>query len=246
MTRRAARFVCVLLAVLAIACAPGDARTASTSTPGPTAAIVTTTPTASPTPQLVRVNIRASRLAIPTLNLDAPVGASQVVPDTSTVPPGCPAPPPGQETFTVPDQGIVTPADAIEGLENKAWIFGHSRWQNVPGLFFRLQDMSPGDELFVDGIDRTTGAPVGHRRFVVDGIYLADIPSGGKLVTAASPSQIPAEPVVILQTSVREDGVGKQWLLDQQKVLAKSRNVVQGDLNDYCKYLLLFVFARAS
>ena len=199
-----------------------------------------------PTSSTARVDIRAARLTIPALNLDAPVGTSDASPDTSTPPPGCPAPPPGQETFTVPNHGIVTPAEHFDGLENKAWIFGHSRWQNVPGLFYGLQDLNRGDELFVDGIDRESGAPITRRRFVVDNIYLADIASGGDLVTADTASEIPAAPVVILQTSAREDGVGKQWLLDRSKVTAKAVNVVEGDLNDYCKYLLLFVFAKAG
>ena len=103
-----------------------------------------------------------------------------------------------------------------------------------------------GDELFVDGVDRRTGEQITRRRFVVDGIYLTDIDSGEKLVTGGSPAEIPAKPVVILQTSVREDGANKQWLLNQQKVVAKSRNLIEGDVNDPCKYLLLFVFAQSS
>ena len=94
----------------------------------------------------------------------------------------------------------------------------------------------------MEGTERTTGAAVARKRFVVDGIYLTDIYSGGDLVAG----EMPAKPTVILQTSVREDGGGKAWLLDQQKVTAKARNLVQGDVNDRCKYLLLFVFARAS
>ena len=57
---------------------------------------------------------------------------------------------------------------------------------------------------------------------------------------------VAAKPVVILQTSVREEGAGKQWLLNQQTVLSRAQNVIEGDINDPCKYLLLFVFARAS
>ncbi len=140
----------------------------------------------------------------------------------------------------------MTPVDAIEGLENKAWIFGHSRWLGQPGILFSLQDLNVGDELFVDGVDRTTGERLAGRRFVVDGLYLTDIESGGRLVTAGSAAEVPAKPVVVLQTSVREDGAGKQWILDQQTVMAKSRNLVEGDLNDPCKYLLLFVFAQAA
>ena len=199
-----------------------------------------------PTPQPIRIDIRASRLAIPALGIDAMVQGSQVAPDTSPPTPGCPPTPPGSTTFTVPEQGIATPVEEIEGLENKAWIFGHSRWQGQPGVFFRLQDINVGDELFVDGVDRRTGERITHRRFVVNGLYLTDIDAGGKLVTAESPAEIPAKSLVILQTSVREDGANRQWILNQQQVVAKSRNLIEGDVNDPCKYLLLFVFAQAS
>ena len=131
-------------------------------------------------------------------------------------------------------------------MENKAWIFGHSRWQGRPGVFLRLQDISLGDELFVDGKDRTTGALVLHQRFVVDGLFLTDLSSGDRLITAKDLSEVPARPMVYLQTSVREDGPGKQWILNQAKLMAKSRNLVEGDLNDPCKYLLLFVTAHAE
>lgn len=218
----------------------------ATATATPKATAVPTPQPTPPSPQLGQAGIRASRLAIPALGIDAAVQASQVILDTSPTTPGCPPTPPGQETFTVPEQGIATPVTAIAGLENKAWIFGHSRWLGAPGLFYRLQDINVGDALFIDGVDRTTGERLAGRRFVVDALYLTDIESGGRLVTADSAAEIPAKPLVILQTSVREDGAGKPWILDQQTVMAKSRNLVEGDLDDPCKYLLLFVFAQAS
>lgn len=113
-------------------------------------------------------------------------------------------------------------------------------------MFLSLQDLNVGDELFIDGIDRKTGGQVTQRRFVVEGLYLADIDSGGKLVTSGSPAATPAKPVVILQTSAREDGANKQWILNQQKVTSKSHNLIEGDVNDPCKYLLLFVLTQAS
>lgn len=248
-----APFALLLAAVLG--CAAGRTSETPLALPSPTVSPTTSNATSKatatpqptpPSPQLGQAGIRASRLAIPALGIDVAVQASQVILDTSPPTPGCPPTPAGQETFTVPEQGIATPVAAIEGLENKAWIFGHSRWLGAPGVFYRLQDINVGDELFVDGVDRTTGERLAGRRFVVDGLYLTDIESGGRLVTAESAADIPARPVVILQTSVREDGAGKQWILDQQKTLAKSRNLVEGDLNDPCKYLLLFVFAQAS
>jgi hypothetical protein len=194
----------------------------------------------------LRHDIKATRLTIPVLNIDAQVQPSRTVPDTTVAPPGCPPRPPDQDTLTVPNQGIATPTDNLEGFENKAWIFGHSRYQGTAGIFFSLQEIYPGDELFIDGVDRATGEQVTHQRYVVDGIYLADTFSGDKLITNDGPASIPKQPMVILQTSVREDGAGKQWILNQQKLLAKAKNVVEGDLNDPCKYLLLFVFASPA
>ena len=249
MLRRAAGLPALLLLAFALGCTAADAPAAETpavartATPNATATPTASSPTPTPTPAPERLDIRASRLAIPSLGIDAPVQDSRIIPASTYPPtPGCPAPPPDEETFTVPNQGIATPIEAIEGLENRSWIFGHSRWQNTPGLLYSLQDINLGDEVFVEGTERTSGARVPRRRFVVDGIYLTDIDSGGTLVGG----EMPAKPTVILQTSVREDGGGKAWLLDQQKVTAKARNLIEGDVNDRCKYLLLFVFARAS
>ncbi|MEI6136974.1 MAG: hypothetical protein WCQ48_06115 [Chloroflexota bacterium] len=246
---RARRVSHVLLMALAVACSACGPRQAPSPRESPTAtasASPTSTAVASPTPRPVPVDIRVTRLAIPSINIDSPVQGSQVVPSTSVPTPGCPARPVGEETFTVPNYGIVTPEGVVEGLAGKSWIFGHSRWQNQPGILYSLQDISVGDELFVDGVDRGTGQPVAHRRFVVDGIYLTDIDSGGEVVAKAGASTAAPKPVVILETSVREDGANKQWLLNQQKVLTRARNVIDGDVNDPCKYLLLFVVAQSS
>jgi hypothetical protein len=236
-----------ILVTLSSACGGG----ASSSGSGAGAPDVATEPPAtatapaSPTPPpLVLRNIRPTRLQIPSLGIDARVQESHTIPDTSVAPPGCPQRPPGQETLTVPSSGIATPAEMIDGLENKAWIFGHSRFGGVAGTFLGLQDLNIGDELFIDGVVRETAELLTHKRFVVDSIYLADTDSGEKLINASSPADIPRDPIVILQTSVREDGQGKQWILNQQKVLGKAVNRVDGDYNSYCKYLLLFIFAK--
>jgi hypothetical protein len=183
---------------------------------------------------------------IPALAIDSPVQLSQVIPNTSPPTPGCPPPPPGSETFTVPNRGIATPEAAIPGLEQKAWIFGHSRWQNVPGLFGRLEDVNVGDTLYIDGADRHTGAAFAQLPFVVDALYLSDIESGGDLIFSARSEVSPPAPLVILQTSARESGANKSWLLNRDTVTAKARNAVVGNVDDPCKYLLLFVFARSS
>ena len=242
-----------LLALLAVGCGAADSpaappsATQPTSTPTP---VPTSTPTPTPTstatptaePESVAWDTRVDRLAVPALGIDSEVSGSHVVPDTSQAPPGCPAPPPGQETLTVPADGIATPEAALEGIENTAWIFGHSRWRGQPGLFHALQDINVGDELLIDGMDRRTGERVTGQRFAVEGIYLADKESGAELVGAERSSG----PTLILQTSVRETGADARWLLDQEQVLSRASNVVDGDLGDPCKYLLLFVIAAAS
>jgi hypothetical protein len=232
------------LAILLAACGSGSAD--PTATPEPTLTRPTEVPTAlpSPTPEVVRQDIRASHLTIPALGIDSDVQLSQTISYVYTPPPGCPGKTEDTDTLTTPNQGIATPQDDIDGLENKAWIFGHSRWQGTPGVFSNLEDLDPGDEVFVDGVDRATGEELSHERFVVNGLYLADTDSGEDFLTATKPEDVPAKPEVVLQTSVREDGAGKQWILDQQTLLAKARNIVQGDLSDPCKYLLLFVTAQ--
>jgi hypothetical protein len=190
-------------------------------------------------------DIRVTRLQIPLLAIDAEVYPAQVIPDTRVATPGCPAFPPGGTTWSVPSRGIATPQDAHEGLENTAWIFGHSRWQGTPDLFFALQDLSVGDELTANGVNRQTGETVSGQRYRVEALYLSDTTSGGAIVYAGSPEEIPAVPTIVLQTSVRERGEGRPWILDRETLLAKADIVVDGDLDDPCKYLLLFVVARA-
>jgi len=184
---------------------------------------------------------------VPSIDIDADVQGSQTIPYVYVPPPGCPDRDSEEtETVTVPNQGIATPEDVLDGLENKAWIFGHSRWLGAPGLFLSLQDLDIGDEIVIDGTDRATGEELTGLRFVVDGLYLADTDSGESIINAEDPDDVPRQPVVILQTSVREDGPGKSWILDQQGLLAKVTNTVEGDLDDPCKYLLLFVTASPA
>ena len=115
----------------------------------------------------------------------------------------------------------------------------------MPGLFFTLLGIELGDELFVDGLDRLTGDPIDGARFVVSGIYLADRIGGAPLVSGNRIGP-PGTPLVILQTSVRETGPNRPWILDRETVLEKAENVVEGDLDDPCKYLLLFVVAEQA
>ena len=246
-----ARVACgcgLLLALLVAGCGGSDAPTAPSLIAAPIAS-ATASPTvgAEPpaTPRSVTWDLRVTHLTIAALEIDTEVSRSQRIPDASVPPPGCDPPPAGQETLTVPADGIATPEEALAGLEHKAWIFGHSRWQAQPGLFHALQDIAIGDEILVDGVDRRTDEQLIRQRFVVEGIYLADKESGADLVTADVAAEIPATPTLILQTSVREAG-RTNWLLDRGSVLARAHNLVDGDLEDPCKYLLLFVIARAA
>ncbi|GMU41180.1 MAG: hypothetical protein AMXMBFR23_20460 [Chloroflexota bacterium] len=229
---------------LTVACGASDAAPV-TATPAITP-VATPSPSPDPTEEATEVvpvpDIRVTRLRIPSVGIDAPVGESQVVPNDAPPPPGCDPAPPGQTTLTVPPQGIVTPVDSFDGLEGRAWLFGHSRWQGEPGLLFALADLRAGDELVVDGVDRQTGEAVLDQRYVVEGIYLADRDSGRALVTG----EAAAAPSVILQTSVRESGEGRPWIFDREALTASASNLVEGDLDDPCKYLLLFVVARAA
>lgn len=246
----------IVLGALLSACGRSEERpsastpsVATSETPAATATATVTAsaaPSATPTAEAIRQDLRATRLTIPSLGIDVDVQRSEVIPDTTQPGPGCPATPASQQTLTVPSQGIATPEMGFDGLENKAWIFGHSRWQGEPGVFFALQDINIGDELFVDGVDRQTGEVITDQRYIVDALYLSDRTSGGALITAATPEDIPLRPTVILQTSVRETGPDRPWILDEATLRAKATNAIEGDLDDPCNYLLLFVMATAG
>jgi len=251
MLRRLALFASVCLALFSASCGGDETAPSPTTATEATATAVppTVEPTPAPTatPTVVRQDIRPTRLTIPALGIDQPVAVSQTVPYVYVPEPGCPpAPPDDDTTLTVPNQGIATPAELLDGLENKAWIFGHSRWLGVPGVLFALHDLDVGDELYIDGIDRASGAAVEDKRYVVEGLYLSDVDTGGPFLTNDDPSEIPAAPQVVLQTSVRERGAGRAWILDRAKLTAKAKNIIAGEVDDPCRYLLLFVVATAS
>jgi len=239
---RAVLLTVLALAALGSACSSEDAsrRTPPEDPPASPTRTPKLADTATPTP---RLEIIADRLVIPSLGIDSPVQKGETVPYRDIPPPGCPGLPEDTTTVTVPAQGIATPADEQEGLENKTWIYGHSRWLGAPGLFFRLSELKPGDEVLVDGVVRESGNPARQQRYVVNELYLTDKESGEKLLTAHDQSEIPGTPVLYLQTSVRETGGGKPWILDRPTLLATATNLVEGNLDDPCKYLLLFVKA---
>ncbi len=90
------------------------------------------------------------------MQVDAPVYTVGV--DHYEGPAGCPPKQvSGPSIRQTTDLGIATTDVAIPGVENKAHVFGHSRWQGVQGVFFAIQYLSDGDKILVDGIDRNTG-----------------------------------------------------------------------------------------
>lgn len=225
--------------LLVLGCSDESSDPVRTRSPAAAVApIVAATSTASPSPVSTPArSLLVTHLVIPALGIAADVEASGLVP-AGAAPPGCPPVEPGTETFAVPARGIATPAEPIDGVV--AWIFGHSRWQGDPGLFSSLIDLARGDELLLDGADRDSGDVVNGRKAVVESLYLVDMQSGRQLLADLadeSPSR------VILQTSVREHGPGRPWIFDRDTVLARTTNLVAGDLDDPCRYLLLFVVA---
>ena len=46
--------------------------------------------------------------------------------------------------------------------------------------------------------------------------------------------------------NVCSGGGGRPWILDRELLLSKAENIVEGDLDDPCKYLLLFVTASSG
>ncbi len=73
-----------------------------------------------------------------------------------------------------------------------------------------------------------------------------DVDAASAFLRAQSPEQIPPRPILVLQTSARENGQGKEWILDRPTVLAKATNLVAGDLEDPCRYLSLWVVAEPT
>ena len=237
------------LFLLSVACGSGgdggSGVTISQTTPEvktPLPPTATPLPPPTPTPVIVRRDIFADHLVIPSLKIDSRVQPSETIPYVDRPLPGCPGDTKNTETVVVPTSGVATPAKGEDGLENKAWIFGHSRYLGAPQTFLALQNINIGDEVILDGTDRQTKARLTNQRFIVNRIYLTDVDSGGELLGADSIEQMPHIPQVILQTSVRESGPGKQWILDRAQLTAKAKVQLDGDINDPCKYLLLFVF----
>lgn len=138
----------------------------------------------------------------------------------------------------VPNHGVVTPGPRILSMENKVWIMGHSSWQGVPQDMFSLQNINIGDEVILDVQDRESREPYNNVRFTIQDLVVTDISGGGKLLNNGE--EAPIFPYLMMQTSVRENGEGKKWILDRDLLMSKARIFIEGSIDDPSKYLLLF------
>lgn len=158
----------------------------------------------------------------------------------------------GESDLRDDSKGVFTPKDNLLGLENKSWIFGHSSHQYVPGkhtpdLLYDLADLNIGDEIYIDGVDRENKFDLGRLRYVVSRIVLID--KSGALHVLGNPNgKIPNVPRLLIQTSVRQDKPGADWLppIPKEVLEKKAEVIVEGDIDDPAKYLLLFVMANLS
>jgi len=141
---------------------------------------------------------------------------------------------------SVPDVGIATPPPKIDNLPRVTWVYAHSFINGEKGTFVNLNHLSVGDQIFINGHDEEGRADVYNYTYEVGGFFLADKESGGKLASEFNKSE--EGEILLLQTSVRENG-SKKWLIPKNEILGKAINVVEGDLEDPSRYLLLFVIA---
>lgn len=142
-----------------------------------------------------------------------------------------------QKVPVVSDHGGVTPDFKVLSMENKIWIFGHSSWQGVPQDLYRLQDINKGDEVVIDVQERETQKRYDNLKFTIQDLVLTDTDGGTDLLNSG---EAPIFPYLMMQTSVREDGVGKKWILNRDLLMSKARVLIEGDIDDPTKYLLLF------
>src|SRR4051794_31159570 len=102
------------LSVLASACGSGGdsspgvtiSLTAVPEAATPAAPTATPLPPPTPTPVIVRRDIFADHLVIPSLKIDAPVVPSQTIPYVDTPLPGCPGDTKSTDTLVVPTSGV--------------------------------------------------------------------------------------------------------------------------------------------
>lgn len=142
--------------------------------------------------------------------------------------------------LSVPDFGIATPPEGIDNLPNVTWIYGHSSYKGEKGIFASLDRLEIGDPVYLDGRIEGSSQKFKGIRFLVDNFYLADKESGRKLT--AHINNTSEKPVLLMQTSVREDK-SQKWLFKKEDIISKTTNTIDGDVDDPDKYILLFVSA---
>jgi hypothetical protein len=141
------------------------------------------------------------------------------------------------------DGSIATNENTHPNLDNVLWLFAHSRVKGERKPFYALQYINIDDEIVIDAEDRNTKEAYINLTFKVDKMYLADRESAERLLNHVPPHETPRQPILLLQTSVRQEW-DTNWILDPQNLQPKAENLVGGDINDLSKYLFLFVTSR--
>jgi hypothetical protein len=133
-----------LSACLLLACCSGGAAPPAAGPPPAAPAQVMSTPPLAATPPV--------RIRIPAIDVDSAVIGLGLQPDG---------------TLQVPADGSVAgwfTGAPTPGEHGPAVIAAHVDWNHAPGVFFRLRDLEPGDEVAVDRADGSTAT------FVVFGV----------------------------------------------------------------------------
>lgn len=145
----------------------------------------------------------------------------------------------GKFTIKVPDLGLATPADDVLP-NNISWIFAHSyfitKGERRPGTLNPLPGIKRGDVLMIDANNRETGKLESGLNYEVDKLLLTD-KDGGEILLHRTFS---SAPLLYVQTSIREEGEGKEWLYDRKMIEDQAEVQIEGDIDDPGKYLLLF------
>ncbi len=189
---------------------------------------VTPSPSLTPRPAEVRLDVLPTALRVPALGIEAPVLPAQTAPGTG-----------GNYEILVPESGLVSPNHLIgDHSINTVWILGHSRWHRVPQLLYTAADLNVGDTIGVGGRDRLTDRELPGLTFEVERLVLADQESAGREIYTPR-----TQPRLIVQTSVRQL-YDPEWILDRVTLEAKAEVAVETSVDDLSKYLLLLVVGR--
>lgn len=187
-------------------------------------------------------NIRATRVSIPSLQFNHNVFGDYSIKDGTVIPD-----PKGGNIYTLEDDNIYFP--------NESYLYGHSSEKGVPQLFYSLQDLNITDRIVIDGRDRRTGEELKGLEFEATRLCIADIERLGALISITEGEELPRQPVLLLQTSVKPDiehaytldiNGRPKWIFDKEKMLRKADRMIDGDMEDPNKYLSLLVFAKLT